>query len=400
VTRQVRFVAACLLAALYAFDTAAQSSLALPGSVRPIRLERPRIPPLPLSEWTAEQRALATKYLGDARPDNGFATLVRVPALVDGTKPFELYIARDSTLPPRHRELLILRTAWLMNNQFTWAEHVPLATTAGLTSSEIRQIAAGPESGWKPLDAALLRLADQLFRNSSVSNDVWAVVSSGHDTLGVMDAVMTVADVISLSLLYNSLGVQPDAARPDRLPDDVPYRVVVPPRGPDLTMPRVEPVPGTGLAIGRTFARHPKLAQPRNTGSTYVNSISKLEPRLRELLILRTGWNCRSEYEWAQHVGRVGRAREIGIPIEAVAVGPTAPQWNAAERLVLLAADELYRDSFISDETWAALSARFDTTMMMNVVITAANYRMVSVALNALGVQLDPGDEKFPTVPR
>ena len=47
-----------------------------------------------------------------------------------------------------------------------------------------------------------------------------------------------------------------------------------------------------------------------------------------------------------------------------------------------------------------ALSARFDTTMMMNVVITAANYRMVSVALNALGVQLDPGDEKFPTVPR
>lgn len=343
---------------------------------------------------------MATKYLGDGRPDNSFSTLVRVPPLVDGTKPFELYITRDSTLPPRHRELLILRTAWLMNNQFTWAEHVPVAAAAGLTTSEIRQIASGPESGWKPLEAALLRLADQLFTNSAVSNDVWTVVSAGHDTLGVMDAVMTVADFISLSLLYNSLGLQPEASLADRLPDDVPYRVVVSPRGSDLTAPRVEPVPGNGLAVTRTFARHPRLAQPRNTGSNYVNSISKLDPRLRELLILRTGWNCRSEYEWAQHVGRVGRAREMGIPIEAVAGGPSAPTWNVVERTVLLAADELYRDSSLSDATWTTLSAHFDTTMMMNVIITAANYRMVSVALNALGVQLDPGDEKFPALPR
>jgi hypothetical protein len=34
--------------------------------------------------------------------------------------------------------------------------------------------------------------------------------------------------------------------------------------------------------------------------------------------------------------------------------------------------------------------------MMMNVVVTASNDRMVSMALNALGVQLDPGDERFP----
>jgi alkylhydroperoxidase family enzyme len=350
-----------------------------------------------MSEWTAEQRALATKYLGGGRPDNSFSTLIRVPALVEGTKPFEVYITRDSTLSARERELLILRTAWLMNNPFTWAEHVPRATAAGLTAAEIRRIASGPDGAWNPDEVALLRLADQLFKNSAVTNDLWAAIASRRDVLGVMDAVMTVADFISLSLLYNSLGVQPDASWTDRLPDDVPYRVIVPAREADLTVPRVEPVPGTGLGVGRTFARHPKLAQPRNSGSNYVNSVSKLEPRLRELLILRTGWNCRSDYEWAQHVGRVGRAREMGIPIDAITVGPTAPPWNAVERTVLLAADELYRDSSISDATWAALSAHFDTTMMMNVVITAANYRMVSVALNALGVQLDPGDEKFPT---
>jgi hypothetical protein len=62
-------------------------------------------------------------------------------------------------------------------------------------------------------------------------------------------------------------------------------------------------------------------------------------------------------------------------------------------------ADELYRDSFVSDRTWNALAARFDNTMIINALITASNYRMVSMALNALGVQIDPGDERFPKLP-
>jgi hypothetical protein len=132
-----------------------------------------------------------------------------------------------------------------------------------------------------------------------------------------------------------------------------------------LTVARIEPVPGDGIAIGRTFAKYPKLAQSR-TGSNYVNQGSKLDPRYRELLILRTGWDCQAEYEWAQHVGAVGRGRQMGLPIERIAMGPDAPGWDPFDATLLRAADELYRDSFISDRTWNALAARFDNTMMMN----------------------------------
>jgi 4-carboxymuconolactone decarboxylase len=70
------------------------------------------------------------------------------------------------------------------------------------------------------------------------------------------------------------------------------------------------------------------------------------------------------------------------------------------EQTLLRAVDELYRDGIISDQTWNTLAARFDTTMMMNVIVTAANYRMVSMALNALGVQIDPSEpERFPALP-
>jgi alkylhydroperoxidase family enzyme len=214
----------------------------------------------------------------------------------------------------------------------------------------------------------------------------------------LMDAVMTIADFTALSIMYNAMGVQPDQWNVERLPTDVPYRVVVPEREPPLAAARVQPLEGPGLAIGRTFARYPKLAEPRSRNSNYVNQRSKLSPRYREMLILRTGWNCQSEYEWSQHVGNVGRARDHGLDPVRVAQGPQAPGWDPFEVMLLRAADELYRDATISDRTWAALSARFDTTMMMNVIVTASNYRMVSMALNALGVQLDPGDERFPSL--
>lgn len=370
-----------------------------PGGARPVGLSKPRISPLPEAQWTDAHKALVAKYVPDGRPGNAFKTLLTVPALLNSIVPLQNYITRDSSLSPRHREMVILRTAWLLNNDYVWSEHAPVARKAGLTGEELRRIAEGPDAkGWERFEATLLRLADQLFRNSFINDATWKELSAAYDMYHLMDAVMTVTDFTTVSLMYNSLGIQPDEQATERMPTDIPYRVVVPERESSLTVARIEPVPGDGIAIGRTFARYPKLAQSR-TGSNYVNQISKLDPRYRELLILRTGWDCQAEYEWAQHVGRVGRAREMGLPIERIAMGPDAPGWDPFEATLLRAADELYRDSFVSDRTWNALAARFDTTMMMNAVITAANYRMVSMALNALGVQLDPGDERFPKVP-
>jgi 4-carboxymuconolactone decarboxylase len=265
----------------------------------------------------------------------------------------------------------------------------------------VHRVAQGPDTlGWPPIEAELLRLADQLVRNSFVNDATWKSVSAAYDMYHMMDAVMTVTQFTTESLLDNSWGVQPDdwATAAGRIPTDVSYRVVVPEREPPLKTARVEPLPGTGLAIGRTFARYPKLAAAR-TGSGYVNRGSKLAPRYREMMILRTGWNCQSEYEWAQHVGSVGRAREHGLDPVRIAQGATAPGWDPFEQTLLRVADELYRDSIVSDQTWNQLAARFDNTMITNVIISAANYRMVSMALNALGVAIDPGDEGFPQLP-
>ena len=126
-----------------------------------------------------------------------------------------------------------------------------------------------------------------------------------------------------------------------------------------------------------------------------MGETSTLVPRERELLILRIGWLCQAEYEWGQHVVF---GREAGLTDEEIArikEGPDADGWDPFDATLLRAADELHADAFISDDTWAALSERYTTQQLMDVVFTVGQYNMVSMALNSFGVQLDNGVAGF-----
>ena len=48
-----------------------------------------------------------------------------------GVMPYTNYLSDESTLSPRHRELLILRVAWLCANPSMWATHAARARSAG-----------------------------------------------------------------------------------------------------------------------------------------------------------------------------------------------------------------------------------------------------------------------------
>ncbi len=172
-----------------------------------------------------------------------------------------------------------------------------------------------------------------------------------------------------------------------------------------LDRPRVPPLPleeipeelrvrlgggGPVLNIFRTLARHPKLLKRWLVFGGHVLSKSTLPPRERELVILRIGWLCRSGYEWGQHVV-IGRHVGLGDEeIERIAEGPEAPGWSDDDRALLRAVDELHDDAFVADATWKALAARWNTQQLMDLVFTVGQYNLVSMALNTLGVQLDP----------
>ena len=145
------------------------------------------------------------------------------------------------------------------------------------------------------------------------------------------------------------------------------------------------------LAIFRTLAHAPKaLTAFLAWGSYILSKRNSLSERQREIAILRTGWNCRSGYEFAQH-------REIGLKcglspaeIEATKHDPASATWAPLERAIIAACDELGSDHFVSDTTWAALEPLGDKGRM-DLVMTVGQYTQVSMMLNSFGVQLDAG---------
>ena len=96
-----------------------------------VRLADARVAPLTEAEWTADQQASVEQYLADGHSANVVRTLARVPALADRVLPFTDYVANQSTLSPRHRAILILRTAWLTQSANIWAAEASRAAEAG-----------------------------------------------------------------------------------------------------------------------------------------------------------------------------------------------------------------------------------------------------------------------------
>jgi alkylhydroperoxidase family enzyme len=145
---------------------------------------------------------------------------------------------------------------------------------------------------------------------------------------------------------------------------------------------------GRDLNIFRVMMNHPKLTRRWTVFAGHVLQKQTLPLRERELLILRIGWLNQSEYEWAQHVEIAKRGGVTDAEIERVKQGPGGG-WNAHEAALLQAADDLFENSMVSDETWAALAATYSTEEMMDAVFTIGQYNLVSWALNSFGVPLD-----------
>lgn len=145
-----------------------------------------------------------------------------------------------------------------------------------------------------------------------------------------------------------------------------------------------------------TMANYPDLMRDWIVFAGHVLRRNSLPDRDREILILRIGWLCQSEYEWSRHI-ILGRG--VGLTdedIQHIIDGPSAGGLSKNDRLLLQATDDLHADAFISDATWNALREIYDTKQMMDIVFTVGEYNLVSMALNSFGVQLDEGIEGFP----
>jgi alkylhydroperoxidase family enzyme len=150
------------------------------------------------------------------------------------------------------------------------------------------------------------------------------------------------------------------------------------------------------LNIFRTLAHNTKVLKRFNQLGGVLLFRGTVPEREREIVILRVGWNCQSVYEFGQHttIGlRCGlSAAEITALCRPVADHP----WATGDADLIALADDLCRDDCVSDETWARLARTWTEEQLVELVVCAGFYRMVSGFLNSAGVQLDPGVPSWP----
>jgi hypothetical protein len=79
--------------------------------------------------------------------------------------------------------------------------------SAGLTAAETAWLPAdGPANSF---DIVLLALADELFRNSSVSDRTWSALTRKYGTARAMDAVVTVTHMTEAGIVFNTWAFSP-----------------------------------------------------------------------------------------------------------------------------------------------------------------------------------------------
>ncbi len=152
------------------------------------------------------------------------------------------------------------------------------------------------------------------------------------------------------------------------------------------------------LAIFQVLLNHPKLAGALNDLLATMLWRGTLDPRLRELVIMRIGWVTASDYEWTQH-WRV--AQGLGISADdllGVRDWQTYQAFGPTERAVLSATDDVVRDGAVSAESWAACRRELgtDPALLVELVTAIGAWRMVASILHSLQVPLDDGLASWP----
>ncbi|MBF6548206.1 carboxymuconolactone decarboxylase family protein [Nocardia brasiliensis] len=173
---------------------------------------RPRIAPLQppyapdiaaqLIKWMPPETAIEPLAL--------FRTLAVHDELFGRMRPLGAGILGHGRVPPRAREIVILRTCARAGAEYEWGVHAVLqAPEVGLTPAQIDATAVGAptDPAWSGGDRALVRLADEIHETASVSDDLWAELHARYRDDQVLELVTIAGWYRLLSAVINAAQV-------------------------------------------------------------------------------------------------------------------------------------------------------------------------------------------------
>lgn len=207
-TREMTLVGCGLLVGLVLSHL---GGVALSGASRTYtRLTVPRVTPIPVGEFTPEQKAAVGE---NARPNLNLRTALYEPELGKRWWSWLTFVwnaeaRKDSALTLYDKELVILRVNYLCNDDWVWGQHVPIAKRNGRTEQEIARIPKGARAaGWTEKDRLLLTAVEELHQDYFISDTTWNGLAKIYNTKQMLDLIFTVGNYHLNAMYTNSVGM-------------------------------------------------------------------------------------------------------------------------------------------------------------------------------------------------
>ena len=141
-------------------------------------------------------------------PLNIHNVMAHHPHLMKAWMPFRNHVVSDSSLSPRQRELVILRTAHNCQTDYEWKHHVERGLQAGLDENEIERVKQGPDAnGWQADESALLSAADDCHHDFCISEKTLKEIERHFSAQQQLDITVTVGMYMTLALIIKTWDV-------------------------------------------------------------------------------------------------------------------------------------------------------------------------------------------------
>jgi 4-carboxymuconolactone decarboxylase len=147
------------------------------------------------------------------------------------------------------------------------------------------------------------------------------------------------------------------------------------------------------LNVARMFAGTDDMMEGSMGLVQAVFQAKGIDPKTRELIILRSAKLLNCPYEWQANVVMAKNAGCSQHEIEAMTSEGPPPGLDPSTALIMQATDELTRDGTLSDHTLQGLRDKFDDVTCRKLILIIAWFNLLSRFLNGCRVPLEKGDK-------